>query len=273
MFAYIDPTVNLRLHERGVIKDLKEDGNLCVQVDDKPFLSLLGPVPLPRKSGNNTAVFNWYSFVRKTAFASIEEAVIKVREKGPKELYSLLSANMPVNSILTLGDFENAKNPLVRVHSCCFTGDIMGSMRCECGPQLNTAFDQIYKEGTGALIYMYGHEGRGIGLWAKAITYLLQDAGEDTYQANEKLGLPKDSRDFSDAARILTHFRPKNKSIRLLGNNPGKRKALEEFNIIVEEQIPLIEGVSEYNLRYLNSKREHGHIIPKESLEKVNTGD
>ena len=88
----------------------------------------------------------------------------------------------------------------MRVHSSCLTGDVFGSERCECGPQLHSAIQRIHadKDG-GLLVYMAGHEGRGIGLWAKAATYLLQDAGEDTYQANRSLGLPDDSRDFSDS--------------------------------------------------------------------------
>ena len=110
----------------------------------------------------------------------------------------------------------------MRVHSSCLTGDVFGSERCECGPQLAGALERITSEpGGGLLVYMAGHEGRGIGLWAKAATYLLQDAGEDTYQANRSLGLPDDSRDFTDAAALLHHF-VGNKPMRLLTNNPKK---------------------------------------------------
>ena len=120
---------------------------------------------------------------------------------------------------------EPGDNPLVRVHGNCLTGDVFGSERCDCGPQLASAINRIDEEASGGyLIYMAGHEGRGIGLWAKA-RHLLQDAGENTYQANRSLGLPDDCRDFTDAAVLLKHFVGV-KAFRLLTNNPKK---LEEF--------------------------------------------
>ena len=113
---------------------------------------------------------------------------------------------------------------------------------------------------------MAGHEGRGIGLWAKAITYLLQDAGHDTYQANERLGLPTDSRDFSDAARVINYFRGTGSRVRLMANNPAKREALEEMGIEVVEQVPIVSGVTRYNARYLKAKRRHGHLIDADAI-------
>jgi hypothetical protein len=106
------------------------------------------------------------------------------------------------------------------VHSSCLTGDVFGSQRCECGPQLQLAIDTIADDEQGGMVvYMSGHEGRGIGLWAKAATYILQDAGENTYQANRSLGLPDDSRDFSDAASLIRYFYGTG-PFRLLTNNP-----------------------------------------------------
>jgi GTP cyclohydrolase II len=176
---------------------------------------------------------------------------------------------MHVNSILLYGDLASTEAPLVRVHSNCLTGDVFHSMRCDCGPQLDGALAAIIEHGAGALIYMAGHEGRGIGLWAKAITYLLQDAGQDTYQANEHLGLPADSRDFTDAGRVLQYFLGKSNKIRLLGNNPMKRKDLEKVDLEIVEQVPLVTGVTPFNVRYLGSKREHGHAIPEDVLAAI----
>ena len=111
------------------------------------------------------------------------------------------------------------------------------------------------------MVYISGHEGRGIGLWAKAITYLLQDRGQDTYQANVSLGLPEDSRDFSDAAVVLRYLLS-NRPIRLLSNNPNKREQLEQHGQKIAEVISLVTGVCEHNHRYIESKRSKGHQIP-----------
>jgi len=169
---------------------------------------------------------------------------------------------MLVSSVLATEGFADNPCPLVRVHSCCVTGDVFGSKRCECGPQLDDAFERIEAEpGGGAIVYMSSHEGRGIGLWAKAITYLLQDDGQDTYQANVSLGLPEDSRDFTDAAVVLRHLlggRP----IRLLSNNPLKREHLERAGQAVAEMIPHVAGICGHNLRYVRSKRSKGHTLP-----------
>jgi len=195
-----------------------------------------------------------------------------VRAQGPRRLFALLADHMAVNSALLCGDLASADAPLVRVHSNCLTGDVFGSMRCDCGPQLEAALTRIAEEGVGALIYMAGHEGRGIGLWAKAITYLLQDAGHDTYEANERLGLPPDSRDFSDAGRVLLYFRQGRTRLRLLGNNPLKARALAEVGLEVVSQEPLVVGANPWNARYLEAKRNHGHLIPAECIASALQG-
>jgi GTP cyclohydrolase II len=168
--------------------------------------------------------------------------------------------------VLVHGDLAAAASPLVRVHSNCLTGDVFGSLRCDCGPQFAAAIDRVTAEEAGAIVYMAGHEGRGIGLWAKAITYLLQDAGHDTYEANVRLGLPADSRDFGDAGRVLRYLRGGRPEIRLLGNNPAKGRDLEALGLRVVEQVPLVTGITRYNVRYLAAKRGQGHLIPAESL-------
>ena len=113
------------------------------------------------------------------------------------------------------------------------------------------------------MIYMSGHEGRGIGLWAKAITYLLQDDGQDTYQANISLGLPEDSRDFTDAAVVLRYLL-QGKPVRLLSNNPLKRRHLEQGGQPVAEMVNFTAGVCDHNLRYMRSKRSKGHLLPEQ---------
>jgi GTP cyclohydrolase II len=267
MFSYVDPTVKEELVSSGKLLALNERGEVVSLAQEEAFLNVVGPVPLPRVQADGVRRFSWYAWVRRADLDRIEQIVAQVRQSGPSQLLAALTEHMAVNSALVLGDFAAADTPLVRVHSNCLTGDVFHSLRCDCGPQLDAALEEIAKEGVGALIYMAGHEGRGIGLWAKAITYLLQDAGHDTYQANERLGLPADSRDFSDAARILKFLRRGKTKLRLLGNNPLKRQALEDAGFEVVTQEPLVAGVNPSNIRYLSSKRSHGHIIPLELLE------
>ncbi|HEY3293067.1 MAG TPA: GTP cyclohydrolase II [Candidatus Nanopelagicaceae bacterium] len=177
------------------------------------------------------------------------------------------------NVVLTLGKIEPTTSgyaPLVRVHSECFTGDVLGSTRCECGPQLQSALAQIEAEGRGVLIYLRGHEGRGIGLIEKIRAYALQDEGLDTVDANLALGHEIDERKWHDAVELLQML--KLKRIRLLTNNPAKVAALEESGVEVEI-IPLIAGQGELNARYLASKRDRlGHIIPSDK-ELFGTGN
>ena len=169
-----------------------------------------------------------------------------------------------MNSVLVVG--EPGDNPLVRVHSNCLTGDVFGSERCDCGPQLASAISRIGEEASGGyLIYMAGHEGRGIGLWAKAATYLLQDAGENTYQANQSLGLPDDCRDFTDAAVLLKRFIGAN-PFRLLTNNPKKLEDLAAHGLTQVTREKHVTGVGEWNKRYLNAKRDWGHGLAEEDL-------
>jgi 3,4-dihydroxy 2-butanone 4-phosphate synthase/GTP cyclohydrolase II len=164
------------------------------------------------------------------------------------------------------GDAEDDEEVLVRMHSECLTGDVFGSERCECGPQMHAALDRIQDDDQGGLvIYMSGHEGRGIGLWAKAATYLLQDAGEDTYQANRTLGLPDDSRDFSDAASLLKHF-VGNKPFRLLTNNPKKVNDLADLGLEGITRVKHVTGVTDSNRNYLTAKQTWGHKLDPEDL-------
>jgi 3,4-dihydroxy 2-butanone 4-phosphate synthase/GTP cyclohydrolase II len=149
---------------------------------------------------------------------------------------------------------------LLRVHSECVTGEVFGSLKCECGPQLNAALDQIQAEG-GIVIYMRGHEGRGIGLINKLKAYRLQEDGLDTIDANTALGFPADGRDYSAAAAILDDLGVS--EVRVITNNPDKVTQLRAHNIRVSAQVPLIVGVGSFNEGYLEAKRDRmGHILP-----------
>jgi 3,4-dihydroxy 2-butanone 4-phosphate synthase/GTP cyclohydrolase II len=155
---------------------------------------------------------------------------------------------------------EPRDNMLVRLHSECLTGEAMGSLKCECGPQLEAAMDTIQEQG-GIVIYLRGHEGRGIGLVNKLRAYRLQEAGLDTLDANLALGLPADARDYGAAAAMLRDMGIS--KVRLLSNNPEKRRQLEEHGITVTELEPLIVGVGEDNAGYLEVKRDRmGHRLP-----------
>ncbi|RNE62638.1 GTP cyclohydrolase II [Cryobacterium tepidiphilum] len=158
---------------------------------------------------------------------------------------------------------------LVRVHSECLTGEALGSLKCECGPQLDAALDRIQVDG-GVVVYLRGHEGRGIGLINKLRAYKLQEDGLDTLDANLALGLPADSRDYGAAAAILGDLGVS--GIRLLTNNPLKVRALEEHGVTVSEREPLVVGVSPQNEGYLAVKRDRmGHHIREEDIVKGTT--
>jgi len=159
------------------------------------------------------------------------------------------------------------KNVLVRLHSECITGEAFGSLKCECGPQLDAALDTINADSEGGVvIYLRGQEGRGIGLLNKLKAYALQEQGMDTVDANLALGFPSEAREYGAAVAILQDLGVE--TVRLLSNNPAKRSFLEEAGIAVVETVPLIVGVAEQNIGYLQTKRERmGHEIPA-NLEK-----
>jgi GTP cyclohydrolase II len=265
MFTYLDPTVRQRLLEQGKLVCVRSDGQAVPQdtspPDDARAISVLGPIPLPIDCGDVEYVPDWYASVRHTRLGVVEEMAERCRRDQKLEAFAGLSASMAVNSVLLLGDPDRWENPLIRIHSCCLTGDVFGSKRCECGPQFRTALARIAEDPAGGMvIYMAGHEGRGIGLWAKAATYLLQDSGENTYQANRSLGLPDDSRDFGDAATLLKYFHG-NRPFRLLTNNPKKLEDLEEAGLTKITRLKHVTGIGTSNRDYLSAKRDWGHSI------------
>jgi len=160
---------------------------------------------------------------------------------------------------LTMGDMTGPDPVLVRMHSECLTGDALGSLRCDCGPQLQSAMHKIAERGWGVIIYLR-QEGRGIGLHSKIQAYHLQDQGADTLDANLMLGLPADARDYRIATTMLSALNVD--AVCLLTNNPDKVLQLESLGINVVERMPLIVGVGTTNREYLNTKAERmGHQI------------
>ncbi|MDX6217826.1 MAG: 3,4-dihydroxy 2-butanone 4-phosphate synthase / cyclohydrolase [Frankiales bacterium] len=162
---------------------------------------------------------------------------------------------------LVKGDIGDGEDVLVRVHSECLTGDVFGSRRCDCGPQLDAALREVAAAGRGVVLYVRGHEGRGIGLMHKLQAYQLQDTGSDTVDANLELGLPADARDYGTGAQILVDLGIK--TMRLLSNNPTKRAGLEGYGLEILGRVPLPVHATPENLRYLQTKRDRmGHDLP-----------
>lgn len=208
---------------------------------DEDRFALLGPVPLPVQLDGETHRFSWYVF-------------------GTVKPGEIITGGAVANSVLVFGAPQSEGMTTVRLHSGCQTGDIFSSMRCDCGQQLKKALREITRSGSGVAVYLADHEGRGIGLWAKAVAYLLQDEGLNTYEANAQLGLPPDARDYSEAIALLKHLIG-DAEVRLLSNNPSKREALEAAGVTVREMNSLVAGHNKFNQRYIDAKLEHGHLM------------
>jgi GTP cyclohydrolase II len=188
---------------------------------------------------------------------------------GPFDLYAYVDPDSGADHVaMVMGDVTHGDPPLVRVHSECLTGDALGSHRCDCGDQLLAAQRAIAREGRGAVVYLRGHEGRGIGLTAKLQAYALQDGGLDTVDANLALGLPADVRSYRSAAEILHDLGVY--KIRLMSANPAKEEQLREFGVEVVERISVPVPARPENLRYLEAKRERmGHLPPPSDADDV----
>ncbi|MGF6882417.1 3,4-dihydroxy 2-butanone 4-phosphate synthase/GTP cyclohydrolase II [Nocardia sp. GAS34] len=195
--------------------------------------------------------------VERIAEARIPTPYGEFRAVGYKSIYDDVEHVALVYGDLGVDDGENV---LVRVHSECLTGDVFGSLRCDCGPQLHAAMEMVAAEGRGVVLYMRGHEGRGIGLLHKLQAYQLQDSGHDTVDANIELGLPADARDYGTGAQILVDLGIS--SMRLLTNNPAKRVGLDGYGLSITERVPMPVRANAENLRYLRTKRDRmGHDL------------
>jgi 3,4-dihydroxy 2-butanone 4-phosphate synthase / GTP cyclohydrolase II len=182
---------------------------------------------------------------------------------GPMRLRGYYDTKTTADHVALISGNPTGENVLVRMHSECITGEAFGSLKCECGPQLDFALDQIANDPNGGIvIYLRGQEGRGIGLLNKLKAYALQEKGYDTVDANLALGLPSENREYGAAVAILHDLGVK--SVRLMTNNPAKSDFLDKAGIQVTEYVPVIVGIAEENLNYLETKRERmGHLIPK----------
>jgi 3,4-dihydroxy 2-butanone 4-phosphate synthase/GTP cyclohydrolase II len=162
---------------------------------------------------------------------------------------------------LVMGDIGDGQDVLVRVHSECLTGDVLRSRRCDCGDQLHMSLAAVAAQRRGVVLYLRGHEGRGIGLLHKLEAYNLQDGGADTVDANLELGLPSDAREYGTGAQILVDLGVR--TMRLLTNNPTKRAGLEGYGLEIVGRVPLQTSPNRHNLRYLRVKRDRmGHDLP-----------
>jgi 3,4-dihydroxy 2-butanone 4-phosphate synthase/GTP cyclohydrolase II len=211
------------------------------------------------------------------ALISIED-LIRYRRRNERQVQRVASTRLPTlhgtfaahgfrnlvddseHIALVTGDLGDGQDVLVRMHSECLTGDVFGSRRCDCGDQLQAAMDLIAERGRGVLVYLRGHEGRGIGLLHKLRAYTLQDDGHDTVDANLELGLPADARDYGTGAQILHELGVS--SVELITNNPDKRTALEGYGIAVRERVALPVLANDDNRQYLATKRDRmGHQL------------
>jgi GTP cyclohydrolase II len=219
---------------------------------DKGAIYLVGPIQLPVKLDGVTVEFKWYCWLNCDEVTEDYERIVA-------KLSSVNLAEFQQSSVLVHGDFENAEHGLIRFHSICHTGDIFGSKRCDCGYQLEQSMKHIAEQGSGALFYLANHEGRGIGLFSKALAYILQENNYDTVDANIQLGFIDDARDYSDAIKVLESLR--SKPVTLITNNPKKLDALQKAGLKVEDRVQLWGDVSKYNEKYLRTKIERsGHL-------------
>ncbi|MEU9999668.1 bifunctional 3,4-dihydroxy-2-butanone-4-phosphate synthase/GTP cyclohydrolase II [Streptomyces sp. NPDC050848] len=232
--------------------------------EDGVMLRLPELVPFARKHGLTIISIEDLIAYRRSSEPTVRrEAEVQLpTAHGEFTAYGYRSTVDGVEHVaLVHGEIGDGEDVLVRVHSECLTGDIFHSLRCDCGPQLQASMDRITEAGRGVVVYLRGHEGRGIGLLSKLRAYELQERGRDTLDANLELGLPADARDYAAGAQILGDLGVH--SLRLMTNNPDKIDALTRHGLTVEGREPMPVQAGEHNLRYLRTKRDRmGHDLP-----------
>ncbi|MEE1840988.1 MULTISPECIES: bifunctional 3,4-dihydroxy-2-butanone-4-phosphate synthase/GTP cyclohydrolase II [unclassified Streptomyces] len=232
--------------------------------EDGVMLRLPQLVPFARKHGLTIiSIADLIAYRRSSEPTVRREAEVRLPTSfGAFTAYGYRSTTDGVEHVaLVHGELGDGDDVLVRVHSECLTGDIFQSQRCDCGPQLHASMRRITEEGRGVVVYLRGHEGRGIGLLSKLRAYELQERGIDTLDANLELGLPADARDYAAGAQILRDLGVH--SLRLMTNNPDKTAALLRHGLAVTGREPMPVQAGEHNLRYLRTKRDRmGHDLP-----------
>ncbi|MFF3213689.1 bifunctional 3,4-dihydroxy-2-butanone-4-phosphate synthase/GTP cyclohydrolase II [Streptomyces sp. NPDC002886] len=232
--------------------------------EDGVMLRLPELIPFARKHGLTIISIEDLIAYRRSAEPTVRrEAQVSLPTSfGHFTAYGFRSTVDGVEHVaLVHGEIGDGEDVLVRMHSECLTGDIFQSQRCDCGPQLHTAMERVQAAGRGVIVYLRGHEGRGIGLLSKLRAYELQERGRDTLDANLELGLPADARDYGAGAQMLADLGVH--SVRLLTNNPEKSAALISHGIKVSDREPMPMEAGEHNLRYLRTKRDRmGHDLP-----------
>ncbi|WP_405903944.1 bifunctional 3,4-dihydroxy-2-butanone-4-phosphate synthase/GTP cyclohydrolase II [Streptomyces sp. NBC_00656] len=232
--------------------------------EDGVMLRLPQLVPFARKHGLTIISIEDLIAYRRTSEPTVRrEAEVRLpTDFGAFTAFGYRSTVDGVEHVaLVHGDIGDGEDVLVRVHSECLTGDIFRSQRCDCGPQLQASMRRITEEGRGVVVYLRGHEGRGIGLLSKLRAYELQERGVDTLDANLELGLPADARDYAAGAQILKDLGVH--SVRLMTNNPEKTAAVLRHGLAVTGREPMPVQAGEHNLRYLRTKRDRmGHDLP-----------
>jgi 3,4-dihydroxy 2-butanone 4-phosphate synthase/GTP cyclohydrolase II len=256
--AAVDLAILAGLYPAGVITELmKSDGTMARMPDIERFSDEHGIKVVTVEQLIAYRRRNEKLVVRRV------EAGIPIGGASPQmwKLYAYEDVLRHENHLaLVLGEIDSARPVLLRAHSECLTGDIFGSLRCDCGAQLHAAMETIAEEGVGVVLYIRHQEGRGIGLLDKLHAYNLQDLGLDTVEANEALGHPADKRDYGIGSQILYDLGVR--KIRLLTNNPKKIYGLEGFGLEVVQRVPIRVPSNPHNERYLNTKRDKlGHLL------------
>ncbi|HAC45039.1 MAG TPA: GTP cyclohydrolase II, partial [Chloroflexi bacterium] len=256
--AAVDLAILAGLYPAGVITELmKADGTMARMPDLEAFANEHGIKVITVEQMIAYRRRNEKLVVRRV------EAVIPIGDERPQQwrLYAYEDVLRHENHLaLVLGDIDGRRPVLLRAHSECLTGDIFGSLRCDCGAQLHAAMEMIATDGIGVILYIRHQEGRGIGLLDKLHAYNLQDRGLDTVEANEALGHPADKRDYGIGSQILYDLGVR--KIRLLTNNPKKIYGLEGFGLEVVERVPITIPSNPHNERYLKTKKDKlGHLL------------
>jgi 3,4-dihydroxy 2-butanone 4-phosphate synthase/GTP cyclohydrolase II len=253
--AAIDLAVLAGLHPAGVLCELVNDDGTMMRMPDLERFCAEHDLVL-------VSIADLIAYRRRT-----ERQVERVAEARIPTDHGVFTAmgyrseyDAAEHVALVYGEIGDGRDVLVRVHSECLTGDVFGSLRCDCGPQLDAALARVAREGRGVVLYVRGHEGRGIGLLHKLQAYQLQDLGRDTVDANLDLGLPADARDYGTGAQILYDLGVR--SMRLLTNNPAKRAGLEGYGLTIVGREGLPVRAHPENVRYLRTKRDRmGHLL------------